>query len=52
MRREETYCDSCKEGMENKCPHAEGRHYDPWGEGIAPPDFCPFTRRDEDDLPF
>ena len=32
MKQEETYCNSCKEGMENKCPHAEGRHYDPWAK--------------------
>ena len=40
-----TVCDDCEED----CPHAEGRHYDNWGEGISTPDWCP-QRCDE--LPF
>ena len=52
MEKEEYYCDTCVEGIENGCPHAEGRHYDCWGEGISPPDYCPNNRGIDDDLPF
>ena len=34
-------CRSCPDGIERNCPHSIGRHYDPWGEGIATPDWCP-----------
>lgn len=42
-------CDSCEEGRDKGCPHAEGIHYNPWGEGISPPDWCP---QHSDELPF
>ena len=47
------YCYTCEAGHANGCPHAAGRHYDPWGEGISSPDYCPFRPGDpEGDLPF
>ena len=52
MGKEEFYCDTCKEGIEKGCPHAKGIHYNPWGEGISPPDYCPNNRNADDDLPF
>ena len=45
------YCDTCDIGRERGCPHARGRHYDLWGEGLGHPDYCPFNDRDEA-LPF
>ena len=42
-------CDDCRDGYEKDCPHASGRHYDVYGEGIEPPDWCP---QHTDDLPF
>ena len=50
MENAEYYCDTCEEGIKNGCPHAEGRHYDIWGEGICPPDYCP--NQPAEDLPF
>ena len=50
MENTEYYCDTCEEGKKNSCPHAQGRHYDVWGEGISPPDYCP--NQPADDLPF
>ncbi|MBQ9030118.1 MAG: hypothetical protein IJV41_02355 [Oscillospiraceae bacterium] len=52
MEREEYYCDTCEDGIRNGCPHAEGKHYDIWGEGISPPEWCPNNRGTDDDLPF
>ena len=52
MEKQENYCDTCEVGITNGCPHADGRHYDIWGEGISPPDYCPNNRGDDDDLPF
>ena len=42
-------CNNCREGYEKDCPHAIGHHYDVYGEGIEPPDWCP---QHIDDLPF
>lgn len=42
------YCDDCDVGIEKECCHAEGRHYDIWGEGLSAPDYCPF----KPELPF
>ena len=50
MENEEYYCDSCEEGKKNDCPHAVSRHYDAWGEGISPPDYCP--NQQIENLPF
>lgn len=36
----ESCCDDCEFGRDRHCPHAEGRHYDIWGEGIEDPDWC------------
>lgn len=44
----EIFCDICEVGHERRCSHAEGRHYDVWGEGLGSPDYCPF----EPALPF
>lgn len=46
------YCDTCEEGHRNGCLHAEGIHYNAWGEGISSPDYCPFNHDDDDALPF
>ena len=35
------YCGSCEVGRKYNCPHSQGIHYDPWGEGIGSPDSCP-----------
>ena len=43
-------CYTCEEGMRNSCQHSRGIHYNPWGEGIEPPDYCP--NKVPDDLPF
>ena len=43
-------CDTCKIGQERNCSHAKGIHYNPWGEGIEPPEFCP--NREGTELPF
>ena len=43
-------CDECEYGREHGCPHAQGRHYDAWGEGLSNPDWCP--QRADDKLPF
>ena len=45
-----TACDHCEVGREKRCGHAEGRHYDVWGEGLGKPDYCPYQT--PDDLPF
>ena len=45
-------CDSCNEGKARNCPHAEGRHYDAWGEGLSAPWWCPQQQEDEEELPF
>ncbi len=45
-------CDDCEKGRELGCSHAVGRHYDVWGEGITPPDWCPQHVDDDDELPF
>ena len=50
MENTEYYCDTCEEGKKNSCPHAQGRHYDAWGEGISPPDYCP--NQQTEDLQF
>ena len=42
-------CDDCEDGMKRGCPHAKGIHYNPWGEGIEPPAWCP---QHTDELPF
>ena len=43
-------CDTCEIGRKRNCPHAKGVHYNPWGEGIEPPEFCP--NRMSEELPF
>ncbi|WP_298031046.1 hypothetical protein [uncultured Dysosmobacter sp.] len=43
-------CNHCDIGRERHCGHAEGRHYDVWGEGLGKPDYCP--QQTPDDLPF
>ena len=43
-------CDTCEIGLERNCPHAKGIHYNPWGVGIEPPQFCP--NRMSEELPF
>ena len=43
-------CDTCEIGQKRNCPHAKGIHYNPWGEGIEPPEFCP--NRMSEELPF
>ena len=42
-------CDACDVGKARQCPHAQGVHYDPWGEGIQAPEWCP---QRSDELPF
>ena len=42
-------CDTCAEGKARECPHAAGKHYDVYGEGIEPPDWCP---QHSNELPF
>ena len=44
-----TMCDTCEEGLDKRCPHALGRNYNAWGEGIEPPEWCP---QNCEELPF
>ena len=44
-------CFSCGEGHVKGCPHADGRHYNVWGEGIEPPDYCP-NHQPDNEMPF
>lgn len=44
----EIYCTECEIGHKRGCSHAEGRHYDVWGEGLSAPAYCPF----EPGIPF
>ena len=41
-------CDECETGRQRMCGHAYGYHYDPWGEGLGTPDYCP-QKPDPDD---
>ena len=48
-------CDDCETGKERGCLQARGIFYDPWGEGMSHPDYCPYFQSnglDEDPLPF
>ena len=48
-------CDDCETGKERGCPQARGVSYDPWGEGLSHPDYCPYYQSnglEEDPLPF
>ena len=43
-------CDTCEAGRERHCPHADGIHYDAWGEGLSMSEYCP--QAVDDELPF
>ena len=48
-------CDDCEYGKERGCYQAHGIFYDPWGEGLSKPDWCPYQQSnglDDDPLPF
>ena len=48
-------CDDCETGKERGCLQARGISYDPWGEGMSHPDYCPYFQSnglEEDPLPF
>lgn len=48
----ESCCDDCDFGRERNCPHARGRHYDIWGEGLETPAWCKCKGPENDELPF
>ena len=48
----ESCCDDCEWGRDRNCPHATGRHYDIWGDGIEIPDWCWRNQGEVEGLPF